>query len=187
MKTALMICPLLFTCVCAFAGEVEDAIADSQKAYQQHKLSEAANQLAYATGLIRQQQGDKLKTLLPDPLEGWQAEAAESEQSQAVMVTGVTSSRYYHKGEQELTIKVVMDSPLIQAMAGLYSTPNMAVMSGFKVKKVNGITALFKEKGEPRLSMMKGNTLVQITCNDCQEDELLAYAKAIDLVAISQL
>ncbi|ROQ19203.1 hypothetical protein [Gallaecimonas pentaromativorans] len=187
-KTPLVCC-LALASFMAVAGDVEEAIKAGQDAYQQGQLSEAANQFSYAATLIRQQQGDKMVKLFPAPLKGWQADDAESESAGAAMLGGgVTGSRLYHKGDDiSLELKIIKDSPLVQAMAGLFTNPNMAAMAGYKIKKINGVSAMLKTDDEMSLTMMDGTVLVQMECSECQSSDLEDYAKALDMGAIKQL
>ncbi|WKE65597.1 hypothetical protein PVT67_18340 [Gallaecimonas kandeliae] len=174
-----------FTCQ---AGEIDDAIKAAQDAYQKGDLSNAAGQFEYAATLIRQEQGQQLTKLLPQPLDGWQAEEAQNDStSGAIMGGGIQVSRVYRKGDDvSLELTLFKDSPMMQAMMGIFSNPGMAVMAGYKVKKVKGVNAMLKPD-DMSLSLMKGTLMVQLQCDGCQEPDLLAYANLLDLDAMAKI
>lgn len=169
--------------------EITQAINEGTQAYEQGQLSQAASQFDYTATLIRQQQASAIGNLLPEPLPGWTAGAAESQATSAAFFGGgINASRDYSKDSSRLTISITKDSPLLQAIGMLFSNPSMASMSGYKVKRINGHTAMMKQEGNNQeLQVLVGNNiLIQLDGSAVSETELQAYVEAIDIDAISQ-
>lgn len=171
-------------------NEVKQAITTATEAYQTGELSQAVTQLDYAATLIRQLQAGDLSKLFPEPLPGWQADKIDSQAGVAGLFGGgINASRSYHQGDNQLEINIMKDSPLLQTMGMLFSNPSMATMGGYKVKRIQGQTAMSKIDGNNReLQMMIENRiLLQLHGRNISEDDLNAYADAIDIEAITKL
>lgn len=181
---------LLVPCMLlANEAEIEQAISEGTQAYQEGQLSQAASQFDYVATLIRQQQAEALGSLFPEPLPGWKAKKVASQGVSATFFGGgINASRNYHKGSASLEISITKDSPLLQAMAVLFSNANMASMAGYKVKRINGHTTMFKQDDNSlELHMLiASNILIQLNGSGLSETDLYAYAEALDIDAISK-
>jgi len=63
----------------ARADDVTDQLDAARKAYDTGELRGAIQALSFATARIQEKINDQLLKLLPEPLPGWQADAAQSE------------------------------------------------------------------------------------------------------------
>lgn len=171
-------------------NEIKQAITAATEAYQAGELSQAVTQLDYAATLIRQLQAGELGKLFPEPLAGWQADKVDSQAGAAGLFGGgINASRNYHQGDQRLEISIMKDSPLLQTMGMLFANPSMATMGGYKMKRIQGHTAMSKaEDNHQELQMMIENRiLLQFNGRNISEDDLKAYAEAVDIEAITKL
>ena len=170
--------------------EIKQAINTGSEAYQAGTLSQAVTQLDYAATLLRQLQAGELGQLFPEPLPGWQADEVDS-QADAVGLFGggINASRSYHKGDSRLEINIMKDSPLLQTMGMLFTNPSMATMTGYKMTRIQGHTAMTKaEDSHQELQMMTDNRiLLQFNGRNVGEDDLKAYAEVVDLEAATKL
>ncbi|MGO4999927.1 hypothetical protein [Oceanisphaera sp. W20_SRM_FM3] len=172
------------------SNEINQAISTATEAYQAGELSQAVTQLDYAATLIRQLQAGELGKLFPEPLSGWEADKVDSQAGAAGLFGGgINASRSYRKGDNRLEISIMKDSPLLQTMGMLFANPSMATMGGYKVKRIKGHTAMSKaEDNSQELQMMIDNRiLLQFHGRNISEDDLNAYAEAIDIEAITKL
>ncbi|MCT7654626.1 hypothetical protein MBH78_07225 [Oceanimonas sp. NS1] len=73
----------------------------------------------------------------------------------------------------------------------LFTNPSMATMSGYKVRRINGQSAMVKEEGDSKELMMlvANTTLVQLSGrgSELAMADLEAYAGALDVNALSAL
>lgn len=169
--------------------EIKQAISEGTQAYQEGQLSQAASQFDYVATLIRQLQAGALGSLFPEPLPGWEAGQVESQAASAAFFGGgINATRDYRKGDASLEISISKDSPLLQAMGMLFNNPSMASMGGYKIKRISGHSAMLKmeDNSQELQILIANNILIQLNGSGVSETELLAYAEALDIDAISQ-
>ena len=167
----------------SWADEVEDAMKEAIDAYKSKDYKGATEALDYATTLIRQQKGNVLESYLPDPLQGWKAEEAESAAAgTAFMGGGVSAQRVFIKGDKRVTVALITDSPMLSGMMMMFGNPMFATSDGGKMQRINGQKAMVK-RGE--VTMAVSNTLVTVNGN-ADEAELVEYAKAVDVEGLAK-
>ncbi|OYD24247.1 hypothetical protein [Oceanimonas baumannii] len=183
---------LLPSLLLADDAEIRSAIEEGTRAYEAGEWSQAASQFDYAATLVRQLQAGQLGELFPEPLAGWQADDAETQAAGAALFGGgIHASRHYYKDDAELEMTITKNSPLLQTMAMMFTNPSMAAMSGYKVKRINGQTAMVQAEGDSKELMMlvANTTLIQLSGEggDMTTADLEAYAGALDIKALSAL
>lgn len=196
MKHFILALGLTLAAAPVLADDITDAVQEGLDAYKANNLGKAASQWEYAAQLVRQNKAKKVTELLPKPLEGWKANDADSSSAGAAMFGGgINVSREYYvedadgnQGDRSVTVELTMDSPLLQSMIGMLANPQFAAMSGGKITKINGVQAIQEGGGDEntKLSMVINNTVL-VTVDGQPEQDVMAYAKAIDLKAIADL
>jgi hypothetical protein len=189
MGTALA---LIFFSMPAFADDVIDSINEGLKYYKNGSYSQAAESLNYASQLIQQKKGESLKSLLPEPLKGWDAQEADSQaMGTAMMGGGLSASRSYTKGDSSVEVRIMTDSPMLQAMMMMFSNPMMAASDGGKMEKISGQKAIVKYQQSERsgeINIMAANRfLVTVEGYDISVQDLKAYAGALDYNKLAAL
>jgi len=190
MKSSLIVTTALAACLSlsVAADEITDAISEAVSAYKGGKLSEAVSQLDYASALIRQQKAAKLLAVFPEPLKGWTAENAESESAGASMMGGgISANRTYVRGENEVSIELVTDSPMLQSVMGMLNNPALITMNGNKLIKIQGHKAVLdmEEKDYPEIMLIiNGKTMFTLKGNNAGVDDLKAYGEKLNLDAL---
>lgn len=175
-------------CVSVSGDEVTDAIEEARQYYNSGDLSGAASQLDYASSLIRQKKAGTVVAVFPEPLEGWEAEEAESEAAGAMfMGGGITASRVYRKGDAEVKVSLVMDSPMLQSVVMMLNNPAMLTMSGGKLVKVQGNKGMLQTEGD-RLTLsfvVNSNALITIEgWSGATKDDVAQYGETLNLKAL---
>ena len=74
------------------ADDVSDQIDEAVKAYEKEDYNTAITALDSASTLIRQKKGELVSKLLPEPLDGWQADEGKSSAAAAGMFGGGISA-----------------------------------------------------------------------------------------------
>lgn len=167
------------------ADDVTDSIQEATEAYESGDIATAVDSLNYAVQLLQQMKGAALTELLPEPLDGWSAEDAESASVGAAMFGGgLTAERSYRKDKSSVDIQIVTDSPMLQGMMAMFSNPMFAASSGGKMTKINKQKVILKydkakQEGEIQI-MVKNRHMVTVSGDNVSEDELKAYVEAID-------
>lgn len=183
MSAAALLFAANATWMPAHADEVEDAMKEALEAYKNKDFKAATDSLDYATTLIRQQKGNALESYLPDPLEGWKAEDAESAAAgTAFMGGGVSAQRVFSKGDKRVTVALITDSPMLSGMMMMFGNPMFATSDGGKMQRINGQKAMVK-RGE--VTMAVNNTLVTVNGN-ADEADLIAYTKGVDVEGLAK-
>jgi len=166
------------------ADDVTDQIDEALSAYERKDLSTTLTALDTASALVRQAKAEQLSDLLPAPLSGWNAEEAESGfAGSAVMGGGINAERRYFKDDAEITISVASNSPMIQAMAMVFSNP-MFGGAGQKIKIIDGRKVIAEEQSLQ--TVLGGAILVSVQGHEASQQDLKAYFKAIDFEGIEK-
>ena len=166
------------------ADEVTDAIKEGSDAYKDGNYSEAASQLDYASGLIRQKKAEAITAVFPDALSGWTASEASSESAGGMMMGGgITANRSYDKGDASVSIELIMDSPMLSTMMGMFSNPSLITMNGGKMIKIQGQTAILNQQsGNPEVILIvNNNAMFTLRGKGASVDDVKAYGEKLHL------
>lgn len=175
----------LATAVPAFADEVADSIKEALTAYENQDLNAAKQALDYASQLIAQKNAAGLGALLPDALSGWAAEDPESNAAAGAMFGGgIQAGRKYTKGDVEVDLQIVGDSPLLATWMPMLANPAMAAAMG-KVTKVGKYRALQSNDGQ--VILVVNNRFLVTVDGSGSIDDKMAYASAIDFAGLEAL
>ena len=173
---------LSLTALPAGADDISDAIAEAAAAYEEGDLEYAQESLQFASQLISQMKTGALAMLLPEPLDGWDAEDPQTETMGAALLGGgSTASRSYTNGDSEVVIQYTANSPIVAQMAMMFSNPAM-VGSGAKLLRLGRQKAVIDDDGGVQF-VVDNRIMVQVDGN-ASADDILAYAKTIDLKAL---
>jgi hypothetical protein len=183
-RIAVLLCCIARVSV-AHADDVIDQITEALQAYQNHDTQTAITALDAASNLLRQSRADGLKRLLPQPPPGWTADAAESTAvSVAMLGGGVTASRAYHNGVQRVEVQIVADSPMLQSLAQLISSP-LGAIGGMKTVVIGGRRMSYTENDRTYMALVADKMIVKIQGNaDTPDPTLRSFIAAIDFAAI---
>jgi hypothetical protein len=176
------------------ADEVTDQLDAARKAYDTGQLRSAIQALGFATTRIQEQINDQLLKLLPEPLPGWQADAAQSEAGGiAAMVAGTIISRTYRRDDgAEVELQLMADSPMMAMMAMMMQTPLlMQASKELRVYTNRSYQGMIQhEDGSDvwEISLMVGNrVLVQSKASRVPDQKPAEdYLNAVDLNAVQR-
>lgn len=168
----------------AAADDITDEIGRGLKQYERGQYTEAAQSLDTASQMIRQKRGEQLKGVLPEPLAGWTADEPEVQAAGvALLGGGITVERIYHRGEASVTVTVVTESPMVQAVAALFTSPLLAASGEGKIEKIKGRTALVKYDREGRSGsvqiLVDNRMLITAEGSGVDLEDLKGYAGAV--------
>jgi hypothetical protein len=174
--------------------EVTDQLDAARKAYESGELRNAVDTLNFAIAKIQEQVTARLLQLLPEPLPGWQADAAQSESGGlAAMITGTNlSRRYYRPDGAEVNLSLMADSPLLPMLTMFLSSPFMMQADPgtkpYSLKGQRGILKHSPDSNDYEASLMVGNRiLVQGKGSGLTDEKAVQqYLEALDLDAIQK-
>ena len=191
---ALPFLVLLATTRPAAADPVTEQIDAASRAYREGEPRIAIQALQFAAAQIEEQLAEQRALLLPDPLKGWSADAADSTSGGLLgLLTGTTISRGYRQdaSNARVSITVTADSPLLAMMNMLMTSPMlMQAEPGTKPYSFGAYRGMLQRDshGDTQLSLMLGTRiLLQLDgSGGTTKDMLEAYLKAIDLKALEK-
>ncbi len=165
--------PLLIALASAFwlsgtinADEVTDQLETAKQAYSSGELRAAVDSLNFAVAKIQERMTANLLKLLPDPLDGWQADAPQAQSGgMAAMITGTTlTRRYIREDGAEVTLSLMADSPMIPMLTMAMSMPFVMQsnqdMKTYAFKGQRGMLEHAAGSDHYELTLMVGNRLL---------------------------
>jgi hypothetical protein len=184
-----IILTLTIVVLCSQPLRAEDnvlsTIKEAIRQYQSGDYTGASSNLDYASQLVRQKKSEKMKSLLPGPLAGWQAgEASAQALGAAILGGGVTVSRDYSKGSSTISVEIVSDSPVLQSVLMMINNPMFAGAGGGKLETLKGQRAVMKydasKKGGELYIVVDSRFVITIKGRQVAREELLAFAEGMD-------
>ncbi|HUB11448.1 MAG TPA: hypothetical protein VMB34_05785 [Acetobacteraceae bacterium] len=165
----------------ARADQVADEIAKATAAWQAHDSQGTLAALNAAGNLLRQARAEALETLLPVPLPGWAADPAKtSAVGMEMLGGGISASRTYHDGSQQVDVEITADSPMLLNMATLLSSP-YAQAAGVKTVTIGSHNASYTANDNTYMALIADKIIVKVAGNkDTPEATLRTYVTAID-------
>lgn len=163
MRALLCLCLLAWAVAPALADEIADQLERGLKLYREGKVTEALNEVEFATVQMRQKKAESFAQVFPPAPAGFQAEKVESQAAgQALFGGGVSASRVYRKGETEVKVEIMSDSPLIQPLAMVLTNPALAQGQGQKLIRAGDQRAVVQHNGDDQaeLSMLVDNKVL---------------------------
>jgi hypothetical protein len=191
-KSIFLVLLVLLVAYVLPADDVIDSINEGLDYYKAGDYSKATESLSYANQLIKQLKGGQLEACFPEPLAGWEADAATSTAAgDAMFGGGVTADRYYYQEEANVNISFMTDSPLLQTVMMMFSNPMFATSDGGKMEKIAGQKAIVKydennKSGEIQL-VINNRYLVTVSGYSVSRDTLIKYTESIDFNKMTSL
>lgn len=171
------------------ADDVTDSVNEALQAYNDGDYATAAASLDAAAQMIRQKRAETFTKFLPQAPAGWTAEDATSGAAGAAMFGGaVTAERRYTKGDADVTVKLLTDSPMMSAVMMMMNNPMLlnSAENG-KMERIKGQKALVKHNGDDgEINIVVGGSmLVTIDGNGVTAAEMKAFAEGIDYAKLA--
>ncbi len=172
----------------AHADDVLEAIQEATEAYREKAYTEAVESLEYAKQLIQQLTSEALKNFLPEPLEGWKAKEAKSQNMGIMGGSAGIEQEYWKAGDgnqrrSRVIMTIMGESPMMQGMMHMFN-PAIAGASGKKLQKIKRNKAVLEYSSDNRDGELMINVdkkyLVLVKGSNVDKEDLMNYAKAID-------
>jgi len=180
----------------SMADDIKDSIKKGLTYYEGGKYNKAVESLGHASKLMQQKTRTVLQQFLPKALSGWTSHESNSELIGAAMFGGgVTAERGYNnegKGiASKVTIRIIANSPIMESVMMMYSTPGYAEASGKKLEIIKGNKAIIEfdaVDGFGNINIVVANRfLVQIEGDARNVNGLKQYAKLINYKKLAAL
>lgn len=189
-KLLLAFCLLLLPLSLQAKDEKEDPIEQSLlevfTAYKKDDLPAVKEKLAEILKAIEEKEIAKVGEALPDTVEDWKA-ADLVREDLAALGGGISVKRTYTLEPKSITVKIVMDSPLIDAGLKFLANRQALKFSKKKVHTVDGEAALVDNERKVLIGV-DGKILVELVGdNDTNSRDLIDFARKLGLKKIKQL
>lgn len=165
------------------ADEFEEVVAGALDAYREGDITVAREELNYAIGILNRLKAEELASYLPEPLEGWEREMedpASGGMAMSMLGGGTAATANYRRGEDQFTLSLMADSPMVSGMAAMFS--GMTSMAGSRSARIQRQQFAIGE-GEVQ-GVVGGRVLVQAT-GDAPVEDMQAHIEAMDLGALA--
>lgn len=168
MKTVISTLLAAMLSTTLFSDEIEEQIKVGLESYQSGDSKTAIEDLNYAIAKLQEKVNAENAKLLPEPLEGWSAEAVSNGSGAMTILGGGTQmSRSYTHGAERVKISI-MSGPMIGATLGMINNPmllgNNPDTTAYRYKRYKGMKKINGNSTEVMLSV-SGQIMVQIEAN----------------------
>lgn len=164
-----------------YADEISDQIKTGLKAYEEKDYKLALEELKYAEAQLQEKVNQENSTLLPEPLEGWDAKEVKTT-SMAMAGGGTMMSREYTRGKQTLKLEIAANSPLLGMMSMMMKNPMMMSSNPdtkpYRYKRNKGMLEMKRSKLSAKL-LLSGQILVSAELQDRDKDRLKEKGKEV--------
>jgi hypothetical protein len=175
------------------ADEITDQIDAARKSYESGELRASIQGLQFAVAGIQEKVNLALLQLLPEPLEGWNAEDAKATSAgMAAMIAGTNLTRHYFRDDgASVEISITADSPFLGMMTMMLSNPMMLQTDpGTRIYTHAGRRGMIKHDRDDtsvEISLMgNGNILIQVSGTGIDNETADSYLEAIDIDAVEK-
>jgi hypothetical protein len=166
----------------AAADEFTDTLEGALKAYREGDIGGAREDLDYAGKLLTAMKSEQLAKFLPPALPGWTRQEASEEEAGGMMAMfggGTTAAASYTRGEEEVTITLVADSPMLSGIGAMIS--GMAGLAGGKPIRVQRTE--FTDQDGTLQGMVNKRVMVAVS-GDASVEDKTAFLEAMDFKAL---
>jgi len=165
----------------AHADAVTDRIDAARAAYDAQDLKTAGAELAAASKAVAEMKARLLEAALPPAPDGWTRTINTEYQANLAMAGGGTGAeaRYDATDGTSVTVNMMVDSPLMVMMMGMFGNPQMLAMMG-KTVEVNGTTLLDQDNS---LTTVVDNRIM-VSISGAASEQLLPFAQGMDFAAL---
>lgn len=170
---------------------VLSTIREATRQYEAGDYTGAASNLDYAAQLVRQQKSERMKSLLPEPLSGWEGKETNAQAlGAAILGGGITVSRDYRRGNSSLSVEIVSDSPVLQSVLMMVNNPVFAGAGGGKLENLKGQRAILKfdsgRKSGELYVVVDGRFVITIKGRQVTREDLIGYGEAINYAMLEK-
>lgn len=170
---------------------VLSTIREATRQYEAGDYTGAASNLDYAAQLVRQQKSERMKSLLPEPLSGWEGKETNAQAlGAAILGGGITVSRDYKRGSSSLSVEIVSDSPVLQSVLMMVNNPVFAGAGGGKLENLKGQRAILKfdsgKKSGELYVVVDNRFVITIKGRQVAREDLIGYGEAINYTMLEK-
>ena len=160
------------------ADEISEGLDRARQLYGQGDLSGALTETNFALNALHQKRNALYATLFPAAPAGWTLEEADEGAGSALAAQmlggGVLVERTYTRDDDSsIKATVLVDSPMIQALATMVNNPAM-LGKGAKRVRIGGDNAVLQRDEESaELTLARGNVAIKLEGTGIKDPDVL--------------
>lgn len=186
---ALPFLPLAFAPLGAAADEIREQLDLAIELYEEGDYAGAVTELQFAIGEIQAKLGGAYAETFPPAPAGWTAAEPAQESGAAFMGGGTIINRRYSEdgGSAAMEAQLIIDNPMIQGMAALFSNPAIVAgnpnMQRVRMGRENALLDFDQAAGRGEITfMLGGRAMLKVEGSNLGSgDQLVALLKAWDM------
>lgn len=147
-----------FVVTSAAADEITDTLQNAIDAYNDGDVQYALEEIAFAQQLLQELKAGALVELLPPAPEGWTRSIDDNQNIGAIFGGGTGAAAVYSKDNTYVNVSIIMDSPMIAGMAGIFGNAALIASQG---KMVRVGREKFIDQGNEMVGMIDGRIMIR--------------------------
>ena len=174
------------------ADEIEDQIQAGLKAYQDKEYKIAVDELKFAMAQVEKLAQNDNQKLVPPALEGWsmQADDSTAQAAMSMMGGGTSIGANYTRGNENVHIQIIANSPMIAMVGMMINNPMMAAADEntkpYRYKRIKGIKQTEGTSTEITL-LLVGQIMIKIDGENLKDSAVLEqYLDKMDMKALKE-
>ncbi|MBC9178072.1 hypothetical protein [Pseudoroseomonas ludipueritiae] len=174
------------------ADEITEGLDRARQLYERGDIGGAVTETNFALNALHQKRSALYSALFPPAPTGWTLEESDDDGAGSALAAqmlggGVMVERSYTRGDDNsIKATVIVDSPMIQALASMVNNPAM-LGSGAKRVRIGSDNAVLQRDGEDAdLTLARGNVAIKLEGTGIKDVEILTQImKGFDLAKLA--
>jgi hypothetical protein len=175
----------------ARADEITEGLDRARQLYDRGDLAGALTETNFALNALHQKRTALYSALFPAAPAGWTLEDSTDDGAGSALAAqmlggGVMVERSYTRGDDIIKATLIVDSPMIQALAATVNNPAM-MGTGARRVRIGGDNAVQRRDGDDlELTLVRGNVAIKLEGEGLKDPELLTQLmKGFDLAKLA--
>jgi hypothetical protein len=179
---AISACLFFSSAPALFAQDTATRLQAAIDAYASGDLAAASLALTEARKALDTERGARLQAAFPPAPDGWTLEVRDLGPDLALMGGGTgVDAKYAHSDGRYVTFNVMVDTPLVSSMMGMFASPEMIAMLGEVIERP-GVT--FAKQDNGLTGILDGRMMVSVTAS--APDVAMPIVELVDFEALAR-
>lgn len=163
----------------ALADDFLETLDAARAAYEAGDINTAKAEIDFAGQILAQMKAAGLQAFMPQPMEGWTFEAADSGAAAIAFGGGAFGGGTYTDADgNTVEFQLIAGNQLATSMGAMFSNPALLGASGAQVKRIAGQRLAISTDGE--ITGMIGEIFMQVG-GSAGEEAKIAYIEILDI------
>jgi hypothetical protein len=191
IRAAMLALPLLAGGA-ARADEITEGLDRARQLYERGDIGGAVTETNFALNALHQKRNALYTALFPAAPSGWTLEDSADDGAGGALAAqmlggGVMVERLYTRGDDDrIKATVIVDSPMIQALAAMVNNPAMLGKGAKRVRIGNDNAIQQRDGDDTELTLARGNVAIKLEGSGIKDPETLTQLmKGFDLAKLA--